>query len=62
MEGRANESALNIVILNAGVALYAAGKAATIREGVEMAKEAMLTKKAYEQFERLRMKEVEKYA
>jgi anthranilate phosphoribosyltransferase len=62
VEGRANESAINIVILNAGVALYAAGKAATIREGVEMAKEAMMTKKAYEQFERLRMKEVEKYA
>jgi anthranilate phosphoribosyltransferase len=62
VEGRANESAINIVILNAGVALYAAGKAATIREGVEMAKETMMTKKAYEQFERLRMKEVEKYA
>jgi anthranilate phosphoribosyltransferase len=62
MEGKANESATNIVILNAGVALYVAGKVATIREGVEMAKEAMMTKKAYEQFERLRMKEVEKYA
>ncbi|AEH47450.1 anthranilate phosphoribosyltransferase [Parageobacillus thermoglucosidasius] len=62
MEGKANESATNIVILNAGVALYAAGKAATIGEGVEMAKEAVMTKKAYEQFERLRMKEVEKYA
>ncbi|BDG46747.1 MULTISPECIES: anthranilate phosphoribosyltransferase [Parageobacillus] len=62
MEGKANESATNIVIFNAGVALYVAGKAATIREGVEMAKEAVMTKKAYEQFERLRMKEVEKYA
>jgi len=62
MEGKANESATNIVILNAGVALYVAGKAATIREGVEMAKDAVMTKKAYEQFERLRMKEVEKYA
>ncbi|WP_017436791.1 anthranilate phosphoribosyltransferase [Saccharococcus caldoxylosilyticus] len=62
MEGKANESATNIVVLNAGVALYAAGKADTIHEGVEMAKEALMTKKAYEQFERLRLKEVEKYA
>jgi anthranilate phosphoribosyltransferase len=62
MEGKANESATNIVLLNAGVALYAAGKADAIHEGVEMAKEALLTKKAYEQFERLRLKEVEKYA
>jgi anthranilate phosphoribosyltransferase len=62
MEGKANESATNIVIFNAGVALYAAGKAGTIHEGVEMAKEALMTKKAYEQFERLRLKEVEQYA
>lgn len=62
MEGKANESATNIVIFNAGVALYAAGKADTIHEGVEMAKEALMTKKAYEQFERLRLKEVEQYA
>jgi anthranilate phosphoribosyltransferase len=62
MEGKANESAANIVLLNAGVALYAAGKAGAIHEGVEMAKEALLTKRAYEQFERLRLKEVEKYA
>jgi anthranilate phosphoribosyltransferase len=62
MEGKANESATNIVIFNAGVALYAAGKAGTIDEGVEMAKEALMTKKAYEQFERLRLKEVEQYA
>jgi anthranilate phosphoribosyltransferase len=62
MEGKANESATNIVIFNAGVVLYAAGKVDTIHEGVEMAKEALITKKAYEQFERLRLKEVEKYA
>jgi anthranilate phosphoribosyltransferase len=62
MEGKANESATNIVIFNAGVALYAAGKAGAIDEGVEMAKEALMTKKAYEQFERLRLKEVGQYA
>ncbi|MBA2875036.1 anthranilate phosphoribosyltransferase [Thermaerobacillus caldiproteolyticus] len=62
MEGTANESAINIVSLNAGVALYVAGKVTSIREGVEMAKEAIITKRALMQFQRLQTKEVEKYA
>ncbi|MBB5323401.1 anthranilate phosphoribosyltransferase [Anoxybacillus tepidamans] len=62
MEGAANESAINIVSLNAGVALYVAGKAASIREGVDMAKEAIMTKRALVQLRRLQTKEVEHYA
>ncbi|EPR28159.1 MULTISPECIES: anthranilate phosphoribosyltransferase [Geobacillus] len=58
MAGIAPESAINIVALNAGAALYAAGKAETIAEGVAMAKEAILSKTAYEQLQRLRAKEV----
>ncbi|MCZ0754445.1 anthranilate phosphoribosyltransferase [Anoxybacillus sp. J5B_2022] len=62
MEGTANESAINIVSLNAGVALYVAGKAASIREGVDLAKEAIMTKQALIQLCRLQTKEVEHYA
>ncbi|WP_027408576.1 anthranilate phosphoribosyltransferase [Anoxybacteroides tepidamans] len=62
VEGTANESAVNIISLNAGLALYVAEKAATIREGVEMAKEAIMTKQALAQLRRLQMKEVERYA
>ncbi|NNU83973.1 anthranilate phosphoribosyltransferase [Geobacillus sp. BMUD] len=58
MAGTAPESAINIVVLNAGAALYAAGKAETIAEGVARAKEALLSKTAYEQLQRLRAKEV----
>lgn len=62
MEGTANKSAMNIVSLNAGVALYVAKKASSIREGVDMAKEALITKRALAQLQRLQTKEVEKYA
>jgi len=62
MEGTANESASNIVALNAGVALYVAQKAKTIEEGVRLAKEAIRTKQALRQLELLQAKGVEKYA
>ncbi|AGT32517.1 anthranilate phosphoribosyltransferase [Geobacillus genomosp. 3] len=58
MTATAPASAMNIVALNAGVALYAAGKAGTIADGVAMAKDAILSKTAYEQLQRLRVKEV----
>ncbi|MEC5187639.1 anthranilate phosphoribosyltransferase [Geobacillus thermodenitrificans] len=54
----APESAVNIVALNAGVALYAAGKTKTIADGVTMAKDAILSNAAYRQLQRLRVKEV----
>ncbi|WP_445612572.1 anthranilate phosphoribosyltransferase [Geobacillus sp. YF-1] len=58
MEGTAPASAVNMVALNAGAALYAAGKAETIAAGTAMAKDAILSKTAYAQLERLRTKEV----
>ncbi|ANB56480.1 anthranilate phosphoribosyltransferase [Anoxybacillus sp. B7M1] len=62
MAGTANESAENIVCLNAGVALYIAQKASTIHEGVKLAKEAIRTKRALAQLHRLQTREVENYA
>ncbi|MFT4413092.1 anthranilate phosphoribosyltransferase [Fredinandcohnia humi] len=60
--GTANESATNIVILNAGAALYISGKASSIREGVEAASEAISSGTAGSQFEQLRNRKVEYYA
>lgn len=51
---RANESATNIVLLNAGVALYVAGAASDIADGVDMAKRAIETGRAYAYLQRLR--------
>jgi anthranilate phosphoribosyltransferase len=58
--GRANESAINIVSINAGIALYVAGKVNSIREGTEMAKEAIVSGKTLFHFQRLLIKEREK--
>ncbi|MBA2870180.1 anthranilate phosphoribosyltransferase [Anoxybacillus calidus] len=58
--GRANESAINIVSINAGIALYVAGKVNSIREGAEMAKEAIVSGKTLFHFQRLLIKEREK--
>ncbi|HET6873070.1 MAG TPA: anthranilate phosphoribosyltransferase [Sporolactobacillaceae bacterium] len=41
LHGTANPSAMGIVLLNTGAALYVAGKAASIKEGVELAREAI---------------------
>lgn len=51
---RANESAKNVVLLNAGVALYVAGAATDIIDGVNMAKQAIETGCAYAYLQRLR--------
>nr|WP_239454501.1 anthranilate phosphoribosyltransferase [Bacillus suaedaesalsae] len=40
-KGSANESARNTVLLNAGAAIYVAGRASSIKEGVEIAREAI---------------------
>ncbi|WP_449536746.1 anthranilate phosphoribosyltransferase [Ferdinandcohnia sp. Marseille-Q9671] len=60
--GTANESATNIVLLNAGAAIYVSGKAKSIGEGVDLAREAIVTGMAKRQFEQLRNREVEYYA
>ncbi len=59
---KANQSATNIVLLNAGAAIYVSGKVNSIHEGVEMAREAIVTGIARSQFEQLRSREVEYYA
>ncbi|MFS0863561.1 anthranilate phosphoribosyltransferase [Fredinandcohnia sp. 179-A 10B2 NHS] len=60
--GTANESATNIVLLNAGAAMYVSGRAKSIREGVEAAREAISTGTTSRQFEQLRSRQVEYYA
>lgn len=60
--GTANESATNIVLLNAGAAVYVSGRAKSIREGVEAAREAISTGQSSRQFEQLRSRKVEYYA
>jgi anthranilate phosphoribosyltransferase len=60
LHGRANESAINIVSINAGIALYVAGKVNSIRAGTEMAKEAIASGKTLFHFQRLLIKEREK--
>jgi len=44
----------NVVLLNAGAAIFAADKASTIKEGVELAKESIDSKKALNKLELLR--------
>ncbi|MEH7388147.1 anthranilate phosphoribosyltransferase [Bacillus sp. JJ1521] len=59
---KANQSATNIVLLNAGAAIYISGRVNSIREGVELAREAIVTGIARNHFEQLRTREVEYYA
>ncbi|UXR87155.1 anthranilate phosphoribosyltransferase [Staphylococcus felis] len=44
----------DVVILNAGLALYAAEKVTSIQDGIILAAELIDTKRAYQQYERLR--------
>ncbi len=46
LEGKEQGAKRDIVLLNAGVALFVDGKARDIKEGIEMAKEAIESKKA----------------
>lgn len=63
LTGNANESATNIVLLNVGAGLYAAGKTETIAEGVHMAAKAIDDGRAYEHLQQLREKrKVESHA
>ncbi|WP_017755578.1 anthranilate phosphoribosyltransferase [Calidifontibacillus oryziterrae] len=54
LSGRGNKGATNIVLLNAGVGLYAAEKAKSIKDGVKMAKAAIDQGLALQQLNRLR--------
>ncbi len=54
LKGRENGAKTDFVALNAGFALNAAGIADSIKEGVELAKESIYSKKAYEVLEKLR--------
>lgn len=60
--GQGNKSATNIVLFNAGAGLYVAGKAASIEEGVQLAKEALQSGKVRIHFDSLRNRKVERYA
>lgn len=62
LSGEANESATNIVLLNAGAGLYAAGAAETIAEGVDVAAHTISSGRAYEQLQLLRKRKVESHA
>lgn len=57
ISGRANESATNIVILNAAAALYVVGARDSIKEAVEDVKEALKSGRVYDQFLRLQGRE-----
>lgn len=54
LNGSANETAINIVLLNAGAALYTLGKCDTIKEGVNIAKQAIDTGRAKEKLDSLK--------
>ncbi|MCH1624745.1 anthranilate phosphoribosyltransferase [Fredinandcohnia quinoae] len=60
--GNANESAVNIVLFNAGVAIYISGRSSSIQNGVEIAKEAIKSGLVRSHFEKLTIREVENYA
>jgi anthranilate phosphoribosyltransferase len=55
-------AALHIIAFNAGAALYAAGRAQDMKEGVEIALKAIKSGKALAQLERLKQKKEELYA
>ena len=52
--GENTSTAKNIVLLNAGAALFVAGKVDTIAEGVKITREAIDSKRAYAQLNRLK--------
>lgn len=60
--GEAPESAVNIVALNAGAALYVAGKAASLKDGAQLAKDAINSGVALQQLNILTGKREENYA
>ncbi|KKB74762.1 anthranilate phosphoribosyltransferase [Bacillus sp. TH008] len=62
LQNNSSESALHIAALNAGAALYVAGQAGGLKEGVSAALETIKSGKALKQLERLKQKEEEMYA
>jgi anthranilate phosphoribosyltransferase len=57
VNNQANESARNTLILNAGAAIYVSGKVTSLQEGVDLAKEAIDTKKVKKHIQSLSSKE-----
>ena len=53
LKGEITDSKLDIVLLNSGAALYVSGKAGSIAEGVELARQAIAEGKALEQLNKL---------
>ncbi|MET3728010.1 anthranilate phosphoribosyltransferase [Fictibacillus halophilus] len=53
LQGEGNESARNIVILNAAAALFASKRVSSIRDGVEIIKQCLQSKSAYYHLEEM---------
>jgi anthranilate phosphoribosyltransferase len=53
LAGKANRSAQHIIALNAGAALYVAGKVTTIKEGVKLAKEGIESGRVFAHYQSL---------
>jgi anthranilate phosphoribosyltransferase len=62
LNGTAPKSAINIVLLNAGAALYTIGEVETIKDGVNRAKEAIENGTAVQKLQQLQSKGVETHA
>ncbi|KZZ86411.1 MULTISPECIES: anthranilate phosphoribosyltransferase [Bacillaceae] len=61
-QNKGPEAVKDIISLNAGAALYTAGYSGSLKEGVRLSKQALISGKALAQLERLQMKKEEKYA
>ncbi|WP_246942186.1 anthranilate phosphoribosyltransferase [Bacillus pinisoli] len=60
---QSNDSAKHTILLNAGAAIYVSGKAATLQEGIDLAREAIDTRKVIEHIQSLvSRKEAHHYA
>ncbi|PWA12368.1 anthranilate phosphoribosyltransferase [Pueribacillus theae] len=62
LKGDAPEAAINIVLLNAGAALYTVGRAGTIAEGVHEARKIIGSGAAYRKLEEMKSQEVQLHA
>ena len=54
LQGRGTPAQMDIVALNAGFALYAAGAAATVKAGLERARQVVASGKAWEKLQQLK--------
>lgn len=55
-EGKANKSAMNIVVLNAAAGLYVAGKVDSIKEGVPIVQEAIANQTVFHYYQSIKSK------